>query len=389
MSYSYDGEVEAAVRRFQARHGLRVSGRVDQPTIAALNVSAEARLAQLKLNRGRLLELMGQRVEDRYVLVNVPAFQLEAVERHEVALRHRVIVGRTERQTPTLKATIRALNFFPYWRVPESVATLDLIPRLRKEPEYLVNEKIRVFNGYNGPELDPMQVDWNTADGAKLKFKQDPGQQNALGLVRIDMANEHGVYMHDTPLKKLFEQRGRAFSAGCVRVQGVFELVEWIARGEAGWEPRPRGRGDRLRAGARPQPDAADPGLFHLHHSLGRAQRARRVPPRPLRPRRRPRPCRRSRSRRPAAAVGWSGAVGVRWQAHRAGPAAVRSRDAARDQRTRRAAGADRATTSQVNLHPHAMRSGTFRSGKRKLATASAEPDPLILSQVGLGVAAR
>ena len=235
-NYSYDGEVEAAVRRFQARHGLRVSGRVDQPTIAALNVSAEARLAQLKLNRGRLLELMGQRVEDRYVLVNVPAFQLEAVERHEVALRHRVIVGRTERQTPTLKATIRALNFFPYWRVPESVATLDLIPRLRKEPEYLVNEKIRVFNGYNGPELDPMQVDWNTADGAKLKFKQDPGQQNALGLVRIDMANEHGVYMHDTPLKKLFEQRGRAFSAGCVRVQGVFELVEWIARGEAGWE---------------------------------------------------------------------------------------------------------------------------------------------------------
>jgi murein L,D-transpeptidase YcbB/YkuD len=235
-NYSYDGELEAAVRRFQARHGLRVSGRVDQPTIAALNVSAEARLAQLKLNRGRLLELMGQRVEDRYVLVNVPAFQLEAVERHEVALRHRVIVGRTERQTPTLKATIRALNFFPYWRVPDSVATLDLIPRLRKEPEYLVNEKIRVFNGYNGPELDPMQVDWNTADGAKLKFKQDPGQQNALGLVRIDMANEHGVYMHDTPLKKLFEQRGRAFSAGCVRVQGVFELVEWIARGEAGWE---------------------------------------------------------------------------------------------------------------------------------------------------------
>jgi murein L,D-transpeptidase YcbB/YkuD len=215
---------------------LRVSGRVDQPTFAALNVSAESRLAQLKLNHGRLQELMGQRLDDRYVLVNVPAFQLEAVERHEVALRHRVIVGRTERQTPSLKATIRGLNFFPYWRVPESVATLDLIPRLRKEPEYLVNEKIRVFNGHNGPELDPMNVDWSTADGAKLKFKQDPGLQNALGLVRIDMANEHGVYMHDTPLKKLFEQRGRAFSAGCVRVQGVFELVEWIARGEPGWD---------------------------------------------------------------------------------------------------------------------------------------------------------
>ena len=237
---AFDDELEQAVRRFQGRHGIRVTGRVDRPTFAVLNVSAEARLAQLKLNYNRIRDLLGQHVEDRYVLVNVPAFQLEAVERYEVVQRHRVIVGREGRETPSLKASIKALNFFPYWRVPESVATLDLIPKLRKEPDYIIKEKIRVVQGhYNGPEIDPTNIDWNTADGKVIRFRQDPGPQNALGLVRIDMPNEHGVYMHDTPLKPLFEQRGRAFSAGCVRVQGVFQLAEWIAKGEAGWE---RGR---------------------------------------------------------------------------------------------------------------------------------------------------
>jgi murein L,D-transpeptidase YcbB/YkuD len=236
VSYAFDRELEFAVGRFQDRHGLRRSGRVDQPTLAQMNVPAEARLEQLKLNQRRLRELMQGRVEDRYVLVNVAAFQLEAVGGYNVQLRHRVIVGRPERPTPSVKATIRALNFFPYWRVPDSVASLDLIPRLQKEPEYLVKEQIRVFNGHGGPELDPLSVDWRQVDPAKIKFRQDPGPQNALGLVRIDMPNEHIVYMHDTPLKPLFNQRGRAYSAGCVRVQDVFKLAEWIARHEPGWE---------------------------------------------------------------------------------------------------------------------------------------------------------
>jgi murein L,D-transpeptidase YcbB/YkuD len=120
--------------------------------------------------------------------------------------------------------------------VPDSVAKLDLIPRLIQEPDYLQKELIRAFDGWGGPELDPYSIDWRQADATRIKFRQDPGPQNALGLVRIDMPNEHIVYMHDTPMKSLFNQTGRAFSAGCVRVQGVFELVEWIARYEPGWE---------------------------------------------------------------------------------------------------------------------------------------------------------
>ncbi|MFN3867743.1 MAG: murein L,D-transpeptidase [Hyphomicrobiaceae bacterium] len=232
-----DDFVERAVRKFQRNHGLRVTGRVDRATIDAMNVSASDRLAQLRLNRQRVIELMQPRVDNRYVLVNVPSFEAEAVENYEVQQRHRVIVGREGRETPNLRGTIRALNFFPYWRVPTSVATLDLIPRLRKEPDYLDKEGIRVYDGsYDGHEVPLTSIDWSTVDQTRIRFKQDPGDRNALGLVRLDMSNEHGVYMHDTPMKNLFDQRGRAFSAGCVRVQGVFDLAEWIARGEPGWE---------------------------------------------------------------------------------------------------------------------------------------------------------
>ena len=235
-SFSFADDIEDAVRRYQENNGLRVTGRVDKPTLAALNGPAQARLQQLRVNLQRLRDLTTQRIEDRYVLVNVPAFQLEAVERHEVELRHRVIAGKPERETPTVKAQIRAINFFPYWRVPDSVAKLDLIPRLQKEPDYLQKEQIRVLSGsFNGQVIDSSSIDWRQADVSRIKFRQDPGPQNALGLVRLDMPNEHGVYMHDTPMKPLFGQRGRAFSAGCVRVQEVFTLAEWVAKYEPGW----------------------------------------------------------------------------------------------------------------------------------------------------------
>lgn len=235
-SKSYDTELEAAVKRFQLRHGIRPTGRIEQSMYPVLNVTAAERVDQLKLNFERLRALASCGSEERYVFVNVPAFQLEAVERHEVQLRHRVIVGRSERQTPDVRATIKALNFYPFWRVPDSVAVLDLVPRLQKEPQYLEDQGIRVFNGVNGPEVERHSIDWFSPLVSAYKFKQDPGDKNALGLVRLDMSNEFGVYMHDTPMKKLFEQRSRPFSAGCVRVQDVFQLAEWIARNEVGWQ---------------------------------------------------------------------------------------------------------------------------------------------------------
>ncbi|MEL6622989.1 MAG: L,D-transpeptidase family protein, partial [Pseudomonadota bacterium] len=236
-SLEFDRYLDLAVRQFQEAHGLSVRGFLNRSTRAQLNITARERLGQLRLNRSRIARLVNGRIEDRYVLVNAAGYQLEAVHRFEVQQRHRVIVGKPDRQTPEIQATVLGLNFFPYWRVPKSIAVKDVVPRLRKEPDYLSKEHIMPRLGsYDGDAIDPETIDWNNFDPDRIKFRQEPGPWNALGLVRINMPNKEIVYLHDTPLKPLFKQRMRAFSAGCVRVEDVMELVAWIARYQPGFE---------------------------------------------------------------------------------------------------------------------------------------------------------
>lgn len=236
-SRHFDEWLEYGVKQFQRRHGLRVTGRIDLSTRVQLSVSPKARLRQLKLSRRRVAQLLQGRKPKRYVLVNIPGFQLEAVEGTKVINRHRVIVGKPDRKTPTLDVMIRAVNFLPYWRVPDSIAKRDLIPRLKRDPEYLEREHIRVARGsYNGTELNTEDLDWRKFNATNIRFKQAPGPWNALGLVRIDMPNKDIVYLHDTPLKSLFKHHRRAFSAGCVRVQNIMDLVAWIAKDEKGFD---------------------------------------------------------------------------------------------------------------------------------------------------------
>ena len=216
---------------------VETNGHSRPTTIEALNVTAESRLVQLRANIARMRDLSQSVAPSaRYVLVNIPAFQLEAVEEGQVAVRHRVIVGRTERPTPGVKAQIRSINFYPSWHVPDSVARLDLIPHLQKDPEYLQREHIRVLADWRGNKIPSHQIDWRSPAAATFKFRQDPGPWNALGLIRLDMPNAHAVYMHDTPMKDLFDQRQRAMSAGCVRVENVAKLAAWVLREVPGWE---------------------------------------------------------------------------------------------------------------------------------------------------------
>lgn len=235
-SWTVDAKLELALKRFQIRHGIRPHGVVDSRTLYALNVPAEERLAQLQVNALRLRAFV-ERVKDanRYVMVNVPSQELQAVRGGAVELYSKTIVGRTATQTPTVEAKIRGVNFFPFWRVPDSIARRDLIPTVLKDPEYLNREHIRVLTKWGGEEVDPQVVDWRAPPARSFKFRQDPGDHNALGLVRIDMPNEHIVYMHDTPLKKLFGRSSRTFSAGCVRVQSVIELATWLLSEDPDW----------------------------------------------------------------------------------------------------------------------------------------------------------
>ena len=232
---TFDREFLDGLSRFQIRNGLRVSGFVDQRTLAALNVTATERLQQLETNLRRVQGLMSFNTAPRYVLVNVPFFVAQGVAKGELPFESNIVAGKPARATPQVSAKIVEINFFPTWSVPEIVAQQDLIPKIRKDPSYFSQEHFMVMRDWGSPPLDPASVDWNSPQVVSYKFRQEPGSFNALGVVRVNMPNKYSVYMHDTPLKQLFGQSARAFSSGCVRVEKVQELVAWLLGGQKGW----------------------------------------------------------------------------------------------------------------------------------------------------------
>jgi murein L,D-transpeptidase YcbB/YkuD len=233
MSDTFDSYVEAAVRRFQARHGLNTTGAVAESTIAAMNVPASTRRQQLETNIVRLRTMTGV-LGKRYVMVNIPAASIEAVEDGAVHSRHTAVVGKADRPSPVMNAKIVDINFNPFWTVPASIVKKDLIPKMQADPSYLTKNKIRIFDQRNGTELQPEQVNWTTNEATNYMFKQDPGDVNSLGAVRINLPNKDAVYMHDTPSKNIFGENFRFHSSGCVRVQNVRELVAWILKDSPG-----------------------------------------------------------------------------------------------------------------------------------------------------------
>jgi len=228
----FDSKLDAAVRLFQARHGLVINGQVDEATFYALAVPADYRLNQLKLNAQRI-QFWAQALSDRYVCVNIPAATVEAVEGSQVVQRHNSVVGKVDRATPILNSKIFQVKFNPYWTVPKSIIQKDLIRYMNEDPEYLTKFRIRIFDG-KGNEIPPTAIDWSTNDAVKYTFRQDPGGENSMGHCKIDFYNKHDVYMHDTPQKALFGENARFHSSGCMRCENIEELVAWLLRDNGG-----------------------------------------------------------------------------------------------------------------------------------------------------------
>jgi murein L,D-transpeptidase YcbB/YkuD len=234
ISDSFDTYVQGAVKRFQARHGMPSDGVLGKFSYAAINVSAQVRLTQIETNLVRLRSMSGF-LGDRYVMVNIPAAQIEAVENGRVALRHTAIVGKIDRQTPILNSKIHEVILNPYWTAPRSIIEKDIMPLMRKDPTYLERNAIRLFDG-KGEEVAPETVDWNAPEAPKLMFRQDPGKINAMSSTKINFHNPHAVYMHDTPQQSVFGKLLRFESSGCVRVQNVRELSAWLLKDTPGWD---------------------------------------------------------------------------------------------------------------------------------------------------------
>jgi L,D-transpeptidase YcbB len=229
-----DGNVQTAIRRFQLRHGLRETGVAAGPTLAAMNVPAGTRLRQLEASLARM-RASGFSFGERYVVVNIPAAAVEAVDGVQVRRRYVAVVGKAERASPPVETRITNVNFNPTWTVPSSIIKKDIIPKMQRDPGYLSRSKIRILDG-RGREINPRAIDWTSERAANFTLRQDPGAGNSLGQVRIDMPNHLAVYMHDTPSKGLFASDNRFHSSGCVRVQDVRDLATWLLAGNGGWD---------------------------------------------------------------------------------------------------------------------------------------------------------
>ncbi len=234
MSNAFDTYVDDAVKRFQARHGLPEDGVLGEFTLKALNVSADTRLMQLNVNLQRLQDITAKPIEYRYIVVNIPAAYVEAVEGDRVALRNTAIVGRDTRPSPLVSSKVSDIILNPYWTAPRSIVEKDIVPLMRKDPTYLARNNIRLIDG-KGNEVSPESIDWFAPKAPNLMFRQDPGKINAMSSTKINFPSPEAVYMHDTPTQGLFNKLMRFESSGCVRVQNVRDLIVWVLKNTPGW----------------------------------------------------------------------------------------------------------------------------------------------------------
>lgn len=234
-----DGTLVDALKAYQTTNGLTPNGRLDETTAAALNVAAEDRLKQLKTNLKRLTEMAAVvKPQRKYVVVNIPAAQVEAVALNKVISRHTGVVGKVDRPTPLLRSTITEMNFNPVWRLPPTVISKDLIPQGRemqaKGENVLIKTGIEAYS--NGKKVDPEKIDWNSSAVKSYSYRQPPGKDNPLGFVKINFASGESVYMHDSPSEGLFGRNFRAASSGCIRVHNIERLAYWLLGQNDGWD---------------------------------------------------------------------------------------------------------------------------------------------------------
>ena len=217
---------------------LEPDGILGPQTLQALNISAEQRHRQIAVNMERW-RWLPQDLGDPYILVNIAGFNLDVVDREIPVLNMRVVAGKTYRKTPVFSDKITYLVVNPYWGIPDAIARKDILPKIKKDPNFLTNQKIRVFEGQGAGtrEIDHHAVDWNAVTAANFpyRFKQDPGPLNALGRIKFMFPNQFNVYLHDTPAKELFGKARRDFSSGCIRVERPVELAEYLLRSHPDW----------------------------------------------------------------------------------------------------------------------------------------------------------
>jgi len=233
----YDDELAQSVMAFQRAHGLAADGIIGPQTAYIMNKTQDDHINQILVNMERL-RWVEQEKPERYVVVNVPAAHLWAIENDKIAFDMKVVVGRPERATNIFNTEITGVRLNPTWTVPPTIKKEDFLPGLQGDPMYLANKGIEVV--HNGQTIDPTTVDWSAMTQNELhgvQMVQPPGSRNPLGKVRVFMSNPYNIYLHDTNEQNYFERSNRALSSGCIRMEDPVRMANFILEGNTGWTP--------------------------------------------------------------------------------------------------------------------------------------------------------
>lgn len=215
---SYDDDLQAAVKRFQNRHGLGINGKIDVPTITALNVPIEKRIVQILINmeRSRWVPVS---ISGRYLAVNIPEFKLHVYNSDSLLWSCNVVVGQTTHPTTIFSGEVKYVVFSPYWNIPPSIVKNEVLPGIKRNSGYLRAHRMEITG----------------KEGGLPMVRQLPGESNSLGLVKFLFPNSYSIYLHDTPSRSLFGESSRAFSHGCIRVGEPAKLAAFLLTDSIKW----------------------------------------------------------------------------------------------------------------------------------------------------------
>ncbi len=228
---SLSSELTEALRSFQKRHKLPLSGAIDKATLSALRTPAQDISWELKSNLDRMASVHTDQ-ENLFIIANTPAYDLTVYENQRAALSMQTIVGKKSRKTPELSLELKSVVVNPTWNVPAKLAYRDLIPKQIKDSEYLNKKNIRIYADWQSTEaIDPATINWSEArHNFPYRLKQEAGDSNALGKFKFIMPNPRAIFLHDTNSRYLFNKKKRTFSSGCVRVSKPKELALFLLR---------------------------------------------------------------------------------------------------------------------------------------------------------------
>lgn len=222
-----------AIKNFQCKHNLTEDGKIGKLTFKAMQRTKQDYINQIALNMERW---RWSRVptEKQYVWVNIPKYEMKVIEEDTLVMKSRVIIGAPDHQTPLLKSTIRYFLIYPYWTVPFSIATKEILPILKRDTSYLRRKNFEVLDG-NNKVVDASKIKWKkyTKTYFPWRLRQNIGEDNSLGILKFNFENKYGVYMHDTDSRRLFNREMRAMSHGCCRLEKFMDFAKFLIRDDS------------------------------------------------------------------------------------------------------------------------------------------------------------